>query len=229
MTVSVVIPVLNEARALPATLDAALSQAGLHEVIVVDGGSSDETCAVVGEFSDRAPGLRLISSARGRGRQMNAGARAATGEWLLFLHADTLLPPDAISMIPEQACARGALAGCFRQRFSAANIPLRLISVAHNLRFHLTGVIYGDQAMFIRADLFRKLGGFPQQQMEDVMISERLRNKTRPIMLPAAVVTDSRKFKQIGEFRALWWVLGILFNYELGRPVGHQKFFGDYR
>ena len=106
MTVSVVIPVLNEARALPATPDAALSQAGLHEVIVVDGGSSDETCAVVGEFSDRAPGLRLLSSARGRGRQMNAGARAATGEWLLFLHADTLLPPDAISMIPEQARSR---------------------------------------------------------------------------------------------------------------------------
>jgi rSAM/selenodomain-associated transferase 2 len=229
MTVSVIIPALNEACALPATLLSVVKQAEFSEAIVIDGGSSDNTCAIVQQFAGTTQGVRLIHSARGRGAQMNAGARAATGQWLLFLHADTLLPVNAIQLIVAESSRRRAQAGCFHQRFSDPNFRLRFISTIHNLRFQLTGIIYGDQAMFINARLFRELGRFPEQQMEDVLFSETLVRHSRPIMLPASVETDSRKFRQIGELRALAYVLGILANHETGRPVGHRNFFRDYR
>ena len=160
---------------------------------------------------------------------MNAGAHAATGSWLLFLHADTVLPDNAIRLLVAESSRRHARAGCFHQQFSDPNFRLRFISAIHNLRLRLTGIIYGDQAMFIAADLFRELGGFPEQQMEDVLFSETLICHSRPIMLPASVETDSRKFRQIGELRALGHVLGILANHETGRPVGHRDFFRNYR
>ena len=229
MTLSVVIPALNEARALPATLGSVVRQPGFTEAIVVDGGSSDNTCAFVEQFCVETPSVRLIRSARGRGAQMNAGARAASGQWLLFLHSDTVLPDNAIQQIVAESSRRGAQVGCFHQRFSNPNLRLRFISAVHNLRFRLTGVIYGDQAMFIRADLFHELGGFPEQQMEDVLFCETLIRHARPFMLPASVETDSRKFRQIGELRAFACVLGILANHQTGRPVGHQEFFRDYR
>ena len=229
MTVSVIIPALNEACALPATLLSVVEQPEFSEAIVVDGGSSDNTCAIVQQSADTTAGIQLIHSARGRGAQMNAGARAATGSWLLFLHADTLLPDNAIQEIAAESARRRAQAGCFHQRFSKTNFRLRFISAIHNLRFQLTGIIYGDQAMFINACLFWELGGFPEQQMEDVLFSETLIRHSRPIMLPASVETDSRKFRQIGELRALGYVLGILANHETGRPVGHRDFFRNYR
>ncbi len=229
MTVSVIIPALNEACALPATLRSVITQPEFFEAIVVDGGSSDKTCAIVQQFAATIPGVRLIRSAKGRGVQMNAGAHAAAGGWLLFLHADTVLPVNAIQLIVAKLARHRAQAGCFHQRFSNSNSRLRFISAIHNLRFRLTGIIYGDQAMFITARLFRELGGFPEQQMEDVLFSEALVRHTRPIMLPASVETDSRKFRQIGELRALGYVLGILANHETGRPVGHRDFFRNYR
>ncbi len=229
MTVSVIIPALNEACALPATLRSVITQPEFSEAIIVDGGSSDKTCAIVQQFAATTSGVRLIRSAKGRGAQMNAGAHAAAGRWLLFLHADTVLPVNAIRLIVAKLAQHHTQAGCFHQRFSNSNSRLRFISAIHNLRFRLTGIIYGDQAMFITARLFRELGGFPEQQMEDVLFSEALVRHTRPIMLPASVETDSRKFRQIGELRALGYVLGILANHETGRPVGHRDFFRNYR
>jgi rSAM/selenodomain-associated transferase 2 len=221
--ISVVIPALDEERALPATLARVLEQAGPREVIVVDGGSADATVAVARSF----PGVAVIRAPRGRARQMNAGACAARGEWLLFLHADTLLPPDGLARIA--ALPARARAGCFRQRFSGDDWRLAAISRLHNLRCQVTGVMYGDQAMFVRRRVFEALGGFPEvERLEDVIFTERLAAIGRPSLIPAEVVTDSRKFVQMGIFRSFVRCLAILLCYELRLPIP-GRFFAPIR
>ena len=171
--ISVVIPTLNEQRALPETLAAVLRQRGDLEVVVVDGGSEDGTRRVVEDAGAACDRIRWIEAPRGRARQMNRGAAAAAGDWLLFLHADTLLPDGAAGRIEGQPSA--VQAGCFRHRFSGSRRSLRLLSWLHNRRFAVTRVIYGDQAMFIRNGLFHRLGGFPDREMEDIAFSLTLR------------------------------------------------------
>lgn len=222
--ISIVIPALNEERALPGTLARVFEQAGAFEVIVVDGGSSDGTRAV----AQGHPAVRLVEAPRGRARQMNAGARAARGEWLLFLHADTLLPRDGLARI---AGLPGEVdAGCFEQRFSGDDWRLALISRLHNFRCRRTGVMYGDQAMFIRRRVFESLGGFPDvAYLEDVIFTERLARLARPTLVPAEVVTDSRKFVQMGILRSLGRCLAILICYELRLPIPARAFFAPIR
>ena len=225
--ITIIIPTLNEERALPATLDAVLAQPVELEVIVVDGGSVDRTRQIVEETSARDRRLRLLATDRGRGMQMNAGADAARGEWLLFLHADTLLPRDGLTMIVNQPEA--IQAGCFTHRFSGAGAMLRILSWFHNHRFGLTRVIYGDQAMFIRRGPFEKLGGFPIRPMEDIAFGLRLRAVTRPIMLPGFVTTDSRKFDQMGHWRAVTHSVFLLLRFRFGADVSRDRFFCNYR
>jgi rSAM/selenodomain-associated transferase 2 len=222
--ISIVIPALNEERALPATLARVLEQAGPFEVVVVDGASSDATAAIARSF----PGVAVIQAPRGRARQMNAGARLARGEWLLFLHADTLLPADGLARIA--GLPRDARAGCFRQRFSGDDWRLAAISRLHNFRCRLTGVIYGDQAMFVRRSVFEALGGFPEVEiLEDVVFTERLAALGRPTLVPAEVVTDSRKFVQMGVLRSLGRCVAILLCYELRLPIPARAFFSPIR
>lgn len=222
--ISIVIPALDEERALPGTLARVFEQAGEFEVIVVDGGSSDATRAVARGH----PGVGLVAAPRGRARQMNAGARVARGEWLLFLHADTLLPRDGLARIaalPEEADA-----GCFEQRFSGDDWRLRLVSWLHNFRCRRTGVMYGDQAMFVRRRVFASLGGFPDVDcLEDVIFTERLARLARPTLVPAEVVTDSRKFMKMGVFRSLGRCLAILLCYALRLPIPARAFFAPIR
>ena len=227
--ISIIIPTLDEERALPATLAALERQTGISEIIVCDGGSTDATLAIAAQQRRRLPGLRTLSAPRGRASQMNAAAAAAEGEWLLFLHADTLLPPGGLDDLLAQQQRHGFEAGCFTHRFSGHHWGLRLISWLHNYRFRRTRVIYGDQAMFIKASLFRLLGGFPQQQMEDVLFGEKLAQVCEPFMLPSKVVTDARKFLEIGVWRALYYVIGIQLAHERKRIIPHQRFFKDYR
>ena len=221
--ISIVVPVWNEKRALPATLASVFAQGTRCEVIVADGGSTDGTRALVSADSR----LSLISAPKGRASQMNAGARHARGDWLLFLHADTRLPPAALSTIdglPESISA-----GCFRHRFSGEDWRLRLISRLHNWRFAITRIIYGDQAMFIRHDLFDALGGFPEvPHLEDLLFSERLVRATRPIMLRLTVDTESRKFERMGIWRSFGRVLAILACHQLRLPIP-TRFFRDVR
>jgi rSAM/selenodomain-associated transferase 2 len=223
---SVVIPAYNEARALPATLDHLARQTGDHEVIVVDGGSSDATPDIV-----RArPGITFLSAPKGRASQMNAGARAARGEWLLFLHADTLLPEGMLARLEAHCAARNCEAGGFRQRFTGDDWRLRAISWLHNTRCRVTKVFYGDQAMFVRRELFWRLGGFPVVTMlEDVLFSEKLKRATHPLLLDESVLTDSRKFVQHGVIRSFGRVLVILACHELGLGVRARTFFEDVR
>jgi len=225
--ISVIIPTLNEQRALPATLESVAVQAAPNEIVVADGGSVDATRAVVEAFAGRHPGVRWLEAARGRARQMNVGAAAASGEWLLFLHADTLLPSDALARI--DGSPRSVRAGCFRHRFSGSTPALRLLSWLHNRRFAVTRVIYGDQAMFVSSELFRGLGGFPDCDMEDIAFSLALRRVTRPVMVPATVVTDSRKFAAMGPLRATARSVSLLVRFRLRRDVAGDRFFGEYR
>jgi rSAM/selenodomain-associated transferase 2 len=225
--ISVVIPTLNEEFALPATLGSVLGQDGEFEIIVADGGSDDGTLAIAENATARRGGFRVLVADRGRARQMNAGADVAHGDWLLFLHADTLLPERSLARIAE--LPETAAAGCFHHRFSGSSPVLRTLSWLHNRRFQFTRVIYGDQAMFVRRPLFLRLGGFPITDMEDIAFSLSLRSATRPIMLAQSVITDARKFDQMGHWRALAHAVALLVRFRLGMDVSRDRFFGDYR
>lgn len=224
--ISVIIPTYNEEKALPTTLARLSSQAGHYELIIVDGGSSDRTC----EIARAQPQARLLTARKGRGSQMNTGAVGARGEWLLFLHADTLLPEGALQGLNALEGDQTIQAGGFRHRFSGEDWRLRLISSVDNLRTRLTRIIYGDQAMFVRRALFERLGGFPEQPyLEDIVFCQRLKQVSRPILLQQHVVTDSRKFIQMGVWRSLVRCLAILLCYSLRLKRIPRAFFAEIR
>ena len=220
--ISVIIPTLNEEKALPATLAALNAQAGDFELIVVDGGSSDRTQQITQSYSS----IRWLTAPRGRASQMNAGARVAQGELLLFLHADTLLPEHGIARLCE--LGKQVQAGCFKQSFNQADWRLRMISWLHNYRCSKSKVMYGDQAMFVRRELFLRLGGFPEVLMEDIFFSQRLLNYTEPLRLTETVVTDSRKFVKMGIGKSFWRIVLILLCLRAGLQPP-RTFFADIR
>jgi len=224
--ISVIIPTYNEETALPATLRHLLQQPGDYEVLVVDGGSGDRTCAIA--RAERR--VRLLIAPKGRACQMNVGARDATGEWLLFLHADTLLPDGALARLNLMEADPTIQAGGFLHRFSGADWRLRLVSFLDNFRCRRTRIIYGDQAMFVRRELFETLGGFPDQPiLEDVAFCEKLVRIATPVLLAPPVLTDSRKFVMMGVWRSLARVLLIILCVEWRLPVLTRAFFQDIR
>ena len=231
--ISVVIPAYNEERALPATLRQLFEQAGSYEVIVVDGGSHDRTCEIVRRWpiNSRLPApLTLVTAPKGRASQMNAGAKLARGEWLLFLHADTLLPVDALSRINALERNLTIQAGGFRHRFSGSDWRLRMISWLDNFRCVRSHIIYGDQALFVRRVLFERLGGFPDRPiLEDVAFGENLLKVTTPLLLSPPVVTDARKFLKMGVWRRFIRVLLIILHVEFKLPYLPRAFFQDIR
>jgi len=225
--ISVIVPALNEEQVMPALLDNLLAQPLLNECIVVDGGSSDRTAEIVQNNPD--PRVRLITSRCGRGIQMNAGAHQATGDLLLFQHADTLLEPGAIAALATAAKDPKLVWGGFLHRFSNANWKLRFISALHNFRFRQTGVVYGDQSMFARRDFFAKIGGFAEEPLEDLVFSDQAIAQAKPHRMDKFVTTDSRKFVQMGELMGLVEVLRIIIRYQLNRTFVSDAFFAPYR
>jgi rSAM/selenodomain-associated transferase 2 len=219
---SIVIPVLNEAAGIAAALRALvpLRQRGA-EVIVVDGGSTDGSVAIAHALADR-----VVSSARGRARQMNAGAATATGDVLLFLHADTRLPEQADRLI-RNALAGSRVWGRFDVVFDDG--ALALVATSMNLRSRLTGIATGDQAMFMTRCAFSRAGGFPEiALMEDVALSANLKYLSRPACLAARVTTSPRRWHRHGTLRtiALMWRLRLAFFLgadpaRLARAYGH--------
>ncbi len=220
--ISVIIPALNEELALPRTLASVAAQDWPHEIIVSDGGSTDCTLAVAQET-----GVQWLRAPRGRGAQMNAGARLAHGEWLLFLHADTCLPDGALQAI--RSLPPHVEAGCFHQAFSAEHPLLRVVSRLHNWRCKRTHIIYGDQAMFVRRRVFEALRGFPETDLEDVKFSEQLRQHTVPVMLSATVATDARKFLKHGILRSTGRIVLLLLSHRYKRPLLGRRFFDAVR
>lgn len=208
--ISVVVPALNEAGGIAATLAPLRPlRARGHEVLVVDGGSEDGTPERAAPLADR-----VLRSAPGRARQQNAGARAARGGVLLFLHADTRLPEGADRAVLEGLARSGRGWGRFDVRLSGRHPALRVVEGMISLRSRLGGVATGDQAIFVRRDWFEAAGGFPEiPLMEDVALSRALLRRGRPLCLREAVVTSSRRWETRGIVRTilLMWRLRLEF------------------
>jgi len=203
---SIVVPVLNEAGAIAALAESLepLRERG-HETLLVDGGSTDGTPELAAALFDR-----VLSSAPGRAVQMNAGAAAARGAVLVFLHADTRLPADAESQLLGALHGAAEAWGRFDVRLSGRHTAFRLIERMMNWRSRASGIATGDQAMFVTRGLFRRAGGFPALAlMEDVALSRRLRRLRRPLCLPGPAITSSRRWEHCGIVRTvvLMWAL----------------------
>lgn len=215
MRLSLVVPALNEAAGIAAALQAlAPLRAGGHEVIVVDGGSSDSTAALAAPHADR-----VITSQRGRAVQMNAGAALAQGDWLLFLHADTRLPPAAEAAL-QRAARQGACWGRFDVLIDGRSAWLPLIATLMNLRSRLAAIATGDQAIFVETALFRRLGGYAALPlMEDIELSRRLRAVARPACLRERVLTSGRRWESRGVWRTVWLMWRLRWRYWRGTPA----------
>lgn len=212
---SIVLPALNEAAGIAATLQAlAPLRAAGHEVIVVDGGSTDGTAELAAPLA-----CRVVPSERGRARQMNAGAAAATREALLFLHADTQLPPHADAAIAV-ALQGGARWGRFDVHIEGRSRWLPVVARLMNWRSRLTGIATGDQALFIEAALFREMGGYaPLPLMEDIELCSRLRRIARPACLRERVTTSGRRWDTRGAWRTIWLMWTLRWRYWRGTPA----------
>ncbi len=209
-TLAVVIPVLNEGATLAARLAALrdLRARGV-QIIVVDGGSRDDSVAIAEDHADR-----VLTAPAGRASQMNAGAAACVSDLLLFLHADTLLPDRADDLV-HQALVDGRVWGRFDVRFDADRALLRTVAAMMNRRSRLTGICTGDQAMFMRRAAFDAVDGFPPLAlMEDIELSRRLKRLSRPACLRARVLTSARRWQQHGAWRTIalmWWLRAAYF------------------
>lgn len=194
MTISVIIPILNEETILPAFLNQTKDWT-VSEIIFVDGGSTDQTQAII----QRSPGHRLLISNKGRGHQMNEGARAASGDLLLFLHADSLFPPDGFSAILKAMQNPDLVGGAFRLRINSHSLLLKFIAMMANGRSFLFGLPYGDQGIFVRRAVFNNMGGYPNLPlMEDVAFIQRLKREGRTTLLDQAITTSARRWIKQG-------------------------------
>jgi rSAM/selenodomain-associated transferase 2 len=208
MRCSVVIPTLNEARTIMRTLRR-VERLRPHRIIVSDGGSADSTPELA------APYATVVTGLPGRGRQLNAGAEAASGDVLLFLHADVTLPDDALPAIEDALDDPGVIGGCFRVRFGPAPHQAFISASYDLLRFGGRAVVYGDSTIFVRRAAFEEIGGFADWPiMEDVNFVSRLRMHGRFVELPLSVVPSSRRWRRGGLWRtwASWWAIQLMFG-----------------
>ena len=225
MRISVILPVLNEEKSIAPTLQTVTSLKP-YEIIVVDGGSSDGTRGISAQL-----GGRVLVSERGRARQMNCGAREATGDVLLFLHADTRLPSTALADIGAALSDPRVVGGRFDVELDDDGWLLRVVGRMISLRSRISRVGTGDQAIFVRREIFDKLGGFPDiPLMEDIAFSRALKRRGRVACLSSRVVTSARRWRTEGVGRTIvkMWALKTL--YLLGvSPFRLKRFYGDGR
>ena len=192
-TISVIIPVFNEANTMGSVLDRLVNTDNV-EVIVVDGGSQDETVTVA-----RSRNVQVISTPPGRACQMNAGAAITTGDILLFLHADTRLPDNFDHLVCQTLQEPQTIAGAFELRIDSQRLGLRLIERLVNLRSRFFSMPYGDQAIFLKATVFHTIGGFPNLPiMEDFEFIRRLKHQGQIRIVPASVLTSGRRWERLG-------------------------------
>jgi len=209
---SIIVPVLDEASSIEATLAAVQPlRSRSAEVVVVDGGSRDATRSLALPLADR-----VIDAPRGRASQMNAGARAGSGAVLLFLHADTLLPEGAADLV-QRLDASGREWGRFDVAIAGADPLLALVALLMNARSRLTGIATGDQAIFVRRAAFEAVGGFPEiPLMEDVALSKKLKRRSAPLCLRERVLTSGRRWERHGTLRTILLMWRLRLAYALG-------------
>lgn len=208
--ISIIIPTLNEAANIVSCLQslAEFRNAG-HELILVDGGSEDETLQLAKGRVDLT-----LRSGKGRANQMNEGARAANGDLLVFLHVDTRMPTDALELLKQIALESSPCWGRFDVRLSGPHVSFRIIEMLMNIRSRLSGIATGDQVIFVQRTLFERVGGFPDMAlMEDISISASLKKIAAPVCLRARVVTSSRRWEEKGILRTIlkMWLLRLRF------------------
>jgi len=210
---SIVIPVLDEAANIVAALNAlAPLRVRGAEVIVVDGGSRDDTVALARPLADL-----VITAPRGRAIQMNAGSSIARGDILLFLHADTRLPADADRLILDGLALSGRAWGRFDVAINGMHLLFPVIAWFMNTRSRLTGIATGDQAMFVTRQAFDAAGGFPQiALMEDITLARKLKRISRPLCLHARVTTSGRRWETRGVVRTILLMWRLRLAYFLG-------------
>lgn len=222
---SIIVPVLNEAPNLRWTLPDLPQKCPGAEIIVVDGGSTDGTIEVLQQF----PFARLIVSPRGRARQMNAGAREARGEILLFLHADAFLPDGASEAIRSALTDPRIVGGRFDVRLGNPRVIFQIIAFSINLRSRLTRIATGDQAIFVKQTPFAEMGGYPEiPLMEDVEFSRRLKRRGGIVCLHPRVTASARKWEREGILRTvfLMWTLRLLYFFGVSPARLHLLYYG---
>lgn len=209
--ISIIIPTLNEAENIKEAIVTTQLNTNI-EVIIVDGGSKDDTIEIAQSLN-----VKVISSSPGRAVQMNAGAVAASGEILLFLHADTRLPTGFDEMIRTALQQPRIVAGAFKLRIDASLLSLRWVEWGVNLRSHFCQMPYGDQAIFLTKEVFQQIGGFPELPiMEDFELMHRLKRIGRIVIIPTHVLTSARRWLQKGVFKTTLLNQIVIIAYLLG-------------
>lgn len=242
MTIAVIIPVLNEAARIARTLSRTVAL-GFDEVIVVDGGSVDQTSSIVKSLiadleaiplaahASAPNSILLLSAPPSRARQLNAGAAASRCDVLLFLHADTDLPTNARHAVEDALSDQTCVGGRFNVRFDSNRLPARIIGGMMNARSRCCGIATGDQAIFVRREVFERIGRFADiPLMEDIDFTSRLKRAGRLAPLSEYVVTAFRRWETNGPFRTILLMWALRFLYWIGvSPHRLQHFYGMVR
>jgi len=225
ISVSVIIPTLNEAAVLERALSAS-KKGGAMETIVVDGGSIDDTPAIARQHADH-----MLSCSPGRARQMNVGAEVASGDILLFLHADSLLPANFVEAIFRALARPAVIGGRFDVRLDGSGWIFRVIETLINFRSRLTQVATGDQGIFIQRTVFLRLGGYPQiPLMEDIELSRKMKRVGEVACLKERVITSARRWQQNGVLRTILLIWVLKFCHYVGvSPARLKAFYADTR
>ncbi|CAN5742597.1 TIGR04283 family arsenosugar biosynthesis glycosyltransferase [soil metagenome] len=227
MKLSIIVPVLNERPYLPAVLTA-LTNLDVHEVIVVDGGSTDGSR----EYLSQQKKALVINAERGRGPQLNAGAAIATGDALVFLHCDCLLPPDGAKRIAQALANEGIVGGCFLVRFAEQHPrSLRVVARGINCRTRFTHTATGDQAIFVRRSVYETVRGFADWPLfEDMDLVARIKRRGRFVVLPTSVTISARRWVTDGVWRTTLIMYALRVGYYAGiSPFRLKRWFRDIR